>query len=102
MPTRPAPPPVVDISTTLMHSAYEKFGVHWSGSRKGAYKSHIVSAVTDSGCQTSTAGVDFLEEIGCPESYLVPTSHGIIGITRDSLDIVGAALLRFELNGKVS
>ena len=101
-PTRPAPPPRLEVSVSLMHSAYKKFGVTWSGSRKGAYTPRTTSAISDSGCQTCTAGLDFLEKIGCPKSYLIPTTHGIVGITRESLDIIGAALVRFEVNGKVS
>ena len=61
-----------------MHEAHKKLGVHWKGSRKRFFNSHVVEAVTDTGCQTCTAGIDFLERIGCPESYLVPTSHLII------------------------
>ena len=101
-PTRPAPPPRIEVNTMMMHSAYEKFGVHWSGSRKGALKARTAVAIADSGCQTCTGGVDFLEDIGCPETYVVPTSHGIIGITKDPLDIIGSALIRFEIDGKVS
>ena len=40
---------------------------YWLGSRKGAYKLHTTSSVADSGCQASTAGVDFLKSIGCSE-----------------------------------
>ena len=59
-------------------------------------------AVADSGCQTCTAGVEFLDEIGCPIEYLVPTSHRIIGITSSSLDIIGSAMLRIEVGGQVT
>ena len=101
-PARPAPSPRVDVNVTLMQAAYEKMGVKWTGSRKGMFQSRTVSAVADSGCQTSTAGVEFLEEIGCPIEYLVPTVHRIVGITSSSLDIIGSALLRIEVGGQVT
>ena len=84
VPQRPAPSPKLDVSVSMMHLAHKKFGVTWKGSRKGTYRPTIVPAITDSGCQTCTAGVEFLGEVGCPESYLVPTNHQIIGITAAS------------------
>ena len=102
IPQRPAPSPELEVNASIMHSAHKKFGMRWSGSRKGTYKPHAVNAIADTGCQTCTAGVDFLENIGCPQSYLVPTSHQIIGITAASLGIIRAVLLRFECGGEVT
>ncbi len=101
-PTRPKPPPRLDVNVSVMHEAHKKFGVTWSGSRRGIHKSHKTDAVSDTGCQTCTAGTDFLEEIGCPESHLVPTSHGIVGITSSNLDIIGSVMLRIEFGGNTS
>ena len=98
----PAPPPRIDVNVSTMHSAHAKLGIKWKGSRKGLYRSSIVSAITDTGCQTCTAGVEFLQDINVPESYLVPTIHRIVGITDSSLDIIGSAMLRFEVGGMVS
>ncbi len=102
VPTRPKPSPKLDVNITVMHAAHEKFGVRWSGSRKGIYKPRVAEAVADSGCQTCSAGIDVLEKIGCPLEYLVPTSHRIVGITDSLLDIAGAALLRIEVGGQVT
>ena len=101
-PTLPAPPPRLDVTATMMPSAHGKLGVKWTGSRHGLHKSHTVTSLADSGCQTTTAGVDFLESIGCPQSYLIPTSHQIIGITSSSLDLLGAVMIRFDHNGKTA
>ena len=98
-PTPPSPPPRMDINVSMMHTAHEKFGVKWNGSRKGLYKRHTVTTLADSGCQTCTAGVDFLEEIGCPLTFLIPTRHRIMGITKSSLDVIGSLLLRIEYGG---
>ena len=101
-PDTPAPSPRLDVKVTLMPAAYKKLGIEWSGSRKTLHRSHQVNALADSGCQTCTAGEDLLKDIGCPESYLVPTSHRIMGITAASLGIVGSALLRIEVGGEVT
>ena len=84
VPQTPAPSPKLDINASIMHSAYTKLGVNWKGSRKGIYKPRVVSAITDSGCQTCTSGVEFLDVIACPESYLIPTRHQIVGIIDSS------------------
>ena len=101
-PTKPKPPPTLNVNVTMMLEAHKKCGVHWKGSRKGAFQSHSVQTYADTCCQTCTAGVDFINQIGCPESYLVPTSHRIIGITASSLNIIGSVLLRIEVGGNVT
>ena len=98
----PKPPPKLEVNVSIMSEAHKKFGKVWSGSRKGVFNPHTLDAYTDTCCQTCTAGIDFLEQIGCPTSYLVPTSHNIIGITSSPLEIVGSVLLRIEASGKVS
>ena len=101
-PTKPKTPPKLTVNVSMMSEAHKKFGRIWKGSRKGAFNPHPVEAYTDTCCQTCTAGVDFIEQIGCPLEYLVPTTHRIIGITASSLEIVGSVLLRIEIDGKVS
>ena len=58
--------------------------------------------LADTGCQTCTAGMDFLEHIGCPTSYLVPTNHRIKGITKAGLGIIGSVMMRFQLGNQVT
>ena len=77
VPQRPAPQPVLRVKATIMVAAHKKFGVVWKGSRRGLFDSKPVDSIADTGCQVPLAGVDFLEEIGCPKEFLVPTSHGI-------------------------
>ncbi len=102
VPTRPKPPPRVDVAISMMHGAHHKLGIRWRGSRRGAYRRHAKSAVADSGCQTCSAGLDVLEEIGCPLEYLIPTSHRIVGITDSLLDIAGSVFLRIEVAGRTT
>ena len=101
-PTPPAPPPWIDVKVSMMPAAHATFGVKWRGSRRGLHNPKSAQALADSGCQTSTAGLDFLHEINCPESFLIPTCHQIMGITKSSLDVVGAVLLRIEYQGQIT
>ena len=102
VPTRPKPPPRVDVNVSIMHAAHKKFGVDWRGSRRGIHQSRNVPSIADSGCQTCSAGTDVLELLGCPRTYLVPTSHQIVGITDSRLNIAGSVMLRIEIGGKIT
>ena len=102
VPQAPAPSPIIEVEATVMEAAHKKLGVNWSGSRKGAFKTRRSKGLADSGCQTCTAGIDFLEHIECPASYLVPTHHRINGITKDGLGIIGSVMMRFQIGSRVS
>lgn len=101
-PQKPKPPPTLRVNASIMHDAHKKLGIDWRGSRKGSHKPYTAEAVTDTGCQTCTAGLDFVKQMGCPESFLVPTSHNIVGITSSNLGVIGSLLLRIEFGGKTS
>ena len=101
-PTLPAPSPRLNITATMMPAAHREIGINWTGNRHGLNKSRTVTSLADSGCQTTLAGVEFLETMGCPRSYLIPTNHQIVGITSSSLDLLGAVIIRWkdgETNG---
>ena len=102
VPQPPAPSPFITVEATLMEAAHKKLGVSWRGSRKGAFISRNTKGLGDTGCQTCTAGTDFLQHIGCPRSYLVPTSHRISRITKSGLDIIGSVMVRFQIGNEVS
>ena len=102
VPRTPPPSPYIKVEGTLMIAAHQKLGMRWNGSRKGVSRPRTLRALADTGCQTCTAGLDFVEEMGCPLSYLIPTSHKIHGITKSGLEIVGSILMRFEINGEVT
>ena len=98
----PAAPPKLDVNVSIMHTAHKKFGLVWNGSRKCAFNTHNIQAIADTGCQTCTIGKEILQVLHCPENYMVPTSHRIVGITASSLGIIGAILLRIELKGRTT
>lgn len=102
VPKYPDPSPMLQVKVTMMHDAHKTLGIHWRGSRRGSYESVNISGLADTGCQTCTAGLDFLRAIGCPDEYMIPTKHQIVGITSSDLGIVGAVCLKIQLNGACS
>lgn len=93
-PQRPEPPPTVNIKVNIIKKTHERFGKFTPLS----IKQGVTQAVTDSGCQTCTAGPELLSLMNCPKSYLVTTRHRTIGITGSPLNIMGALFLRIELD----
>ena len=92
----PEKPPVIKITARLMHEVHQSFGV------KCEAVDQNVLAVADTGCQTSSAGIDVLKAMGLKKRHLIPTSHRIIGITDTQLRILGAMFIEFEHDGKFS
>ena len=94
---RPAPPPRILVQLSLMVDAHNKFGVRCQESTK-----NNVSAVADTGCQTSTAGYEIMELLNIPKNSHITTKHAIIGITDTNLYIIGALLLTIGYKGRTT
>ena len=93
----PTAPPTIEVRARLMEEVHTGYGI------KCQSEGYIpIVAVTDTGCQTSTAGVDILEKMGIEERYLVPTCHRIIGITDTRLRILGALMMEIEFNDRIT
>ena len=58
-----------------------------------------VNAVADSGCQTTTAGIELLERLAINEQQLLGIRRGIVGILDMNLDIRGVLILDIYANG---
>ena len=101
-PKKPDCSPSLEVNVIVMHGAHESFGRRWRGSRKGINDAVAVKGLADTGCQTCTAGEDILATLGCPQEYLIPTKHRIIGITCSDLGIIGSVLLRIEHKGRIT
>ena len=71
-------------------------------SSKKKTRKKTVLAVADTGCQTTTAGIEILRALDVDESFLIPTKHKIIGITDTSLDIKGVLILDIMWEGKLT
>ena len=102
VPRAPAPSPMLTVDINVMHDAHKSLGKCWQGSRKGIFDATTVDAIADTGCQTCTAGIDILESLSCPQRYLIHSNHKIVGITEDSLQIVGAILLRITIGKRTT
>ena len=77
-----------------MTESHQNFGIHCK-----ELPNKEIEAIADTGCQTSTCGMDTLKELGIPERYLIPTHHGIVGITDMRLKILGTLMLKITYNG---
>ena len=64
VPQPPAPSPFIAVEATMMEAAHKKLGVSWRGSRRGVFNPRQLKGLGDTGCQTCTAGTDFLDQIG--------------------------------------
>ena len=97
-PQKPERPPTITVSAQIVRQSHEKFGKTTSFplQRTG------INAISDSGCQTCTAGPEILRKLNCPPSYLVKTRHNIVGITESPLDIIGVLFLDIQLNTKTT
>ena len=80
-----------------MTESHREFGIHCEDR-----PSKSIDAIADTGCQTSTCGVDTLKMLNIPERYLIPTSHGIVGITDTRLQILGTVMMAIRYNGRKS
>lgn len=94
----PAPSPVVNAKITVLRDVHVKYGFRL----KKNLKSRILDAVADTGCQTTTSGIDILEKLNISQRSLVPTTHRIVGITDTRLTIIGSLFLNIEYNGRSS
>ena len=94
----PSPSPRINVIVKLMSEAHEKFGIHCNK----ILPPKTMSAITDSGCQTTSAGINVLRELNIPERFLIPTRHCIVGITDTRLELMGALLLEIKFRDRTT
>ena len=92
----PAPSPAVDVKLKILRDVHEKYGFRL----KKNLKRTVIDAIADTGCQTTTSGIDILKKLNISERSLVPTVHRIVGITDTRLTIVGSLFVSIEHNGR--
>ena len=90
----PKPPPIINVKVSLMNEVHKDFGIHCI---KKPDKD--IEAIADTGCQTTTCGIDTLRKMNIPDQCLIPTNHGIVGITDTRLNILGTLMLKMTYNG---
>ncbi len=54
-----------------------------------------VTCITDTGPQTS--GPEILSKLNIPKTYLIPTSHRIMGVTQSFMDIIGVIMVKITV-----
>ena len=95
----PEPPPATTVTASIMYHAHQSF----SGKDKNAAwppKEHSLQAFTDTCAQTCTSGPEILNLLQCSPSFLVPTSHGVRGITGKALEVLGCPKLLISVDHK--
>ena len=92
---RPKPSPRINVHVELVREEHERLGGDCDGAVSG-----IASAITDTGCQTTTAGTEILKILNISESNLLKTRHGIVGITKNALEILGTFLAKITFKDK--
>ena len=95
---RPARSPQLPVKLTLMTDVHKDFGIYCNQ----RVPERKLTAIADTGCQTTTAGTDLLDAMRIPKRFLIPTSHLIVGITDSHLDIIGALMMDIRSKGRSS
>ena len=87
----------------VMTAAMKGWGTHLTREEvKNLNMDVVTGGLADTGAQTNSAGLSLLRKLGFPEEKMMQTDHNIIGAANSDLDVMGAVLLRAELNGNVS
>ena len=95
---RPEASPKVRIRVSMMKEVHNKFGITVNSNTK----TRMVDAITDTGCQTTTCGVEMLDLLNIDQNHLVPTNHGMIAICDTSLGVIGSVFAEITLRGKTT
>ena len=94
----PDAPPRLPVKVTIADEYYKELGHEID-----PVSSIEITAIADSGCQTSLAGTNILKQFEVnPKNVLFGTRHGILGITDTSLKLKGVVILDIEYNGEIS
>jgi len=94
----PKASPLVEVEASLMSDVHQEFGV----SCKPTFPTITINAIADTGCQTTTAGVNVLKKLNISRDMLIPTRHKIVGITENSLEIIGVVMLNLKHAGRTT
>ena len=92
----PTPSPLLPVKLTLLTDSHKQFGIYCNQK----VLERKLTAVADTGCQTTTAGTDLLEALRIPKQFLIPTRHLIVGITDSHLDIIDALMMNIQHKGR--
>ena len=94
----PRPSPTIAVEVSVLKEVHQRCGIKCGAT----YPTVSIQAVTDTGCQTTTAGIDILKMLNVSKDALIPTKHKIVGITEKSLDILGVLMLSLDHKGRTA
>ena len=95
----PLPLPSIKVQITPLLDYHEQF---LSTELQSNSNQASVDVYTDTCAQTCIAGEALLHEINVDRSSLIPTSHRIVGVTKQPLDVLGVLLAKVEYAGNVA
>ena len=91
----------VKANMSVMTEATASFGSHLTrAEEKKLVKDLHTRELAETGAQTNLAGISLLHKLNFPPEKRMQTSHAIRGTADSNLDVMGAVLLRMELDGK--
>ena len=97
---KPHSAPMLPLSCTLLVDDHRKFGKTLS--RKRDKITCKLEGLADTGAQICTAGSNLLTMLGLDETFLVPTTMEVKGITHCPVTMLGALFLEISSHGKVT
>jgi hypothetical protein len=88
--------PVITISARVCKDDYTHFGRTLASIPKGG----PITAIADTGCQSCLIGLKVVYRLGLRKADLLAVQHRMNAVNRDSINIMGAVLLRLSGNDK--
>ena len=100
-PSAPDPHPSLSVQVSVLHDSHARFGKSLTHRKRVGIHSRVQTTVhADTGAMTCVSGPELLQQLHCPEQYLVRTRHRIHGVTGTDLDIMGSLLAEIEADGQ--
>ena len=93
-PEKPEPSPFINLKVTLNAKLGQSIKMDLEP------RTVLVTAVADTGAQTTTAGEDILMKLGCNHNSLLRSKHSLRAINNYSLPIKGALIVTISLGGE--
>ena len=85
-------PPTLTVTAQARLSDYEHFGATLRDDVRPA----VLSAVADTGCQSTLIGMKCVYKLGLKKSDLIPVTLKVKAINKEEVGLLGAVLLRFS------
>ena len=95
----PAPQPYIMVGIEVMKASMGEFGKRLDKSMK---MTATAAGLSDTGAQSCSCGIELMKALGVKKGDLLPTSHGIRGITGGRMRILGALLVKITSRDKFS